>query len=110
MAKNPVEKLSPKKPRIAATRCTVLHLDAGHDTNGNPRRLFLVLHLTEGIVAAVDEGYYGASALDRDLSPKVGKILRGENGYHTIKTTPSERRDLLKQFGPGGPGRKEIVP
>lgn len=45
----------------------ILHLDAGHDTNGNPRRGYLVIGKREGWpIAYVDEGYRGIDAL-RDV-------------------------------------------
>jgi hypothetical protein len=42
----------------------ILHLDAGNDTNGNPRRLYVALHAPTGNVLSVeDEGYEGTGAL-----------------------------------------------
>jgi hypothetical protein len=108
-------KKSPKPPRpmnpikpVKVAECTVLHLDAGHDRNGNPRRLFLVLHRTGEIVAAVDEGYIGPRALEEYI-PKVGKTLR-EMNYCTIKTTAGEYRALLRRFGRGEPDWQMILP
>lgn len=37
----------------------VIHLDAGHDSNGNPQRLFVVLNNGFGTEAVVEEGYRG---------------------------------------------------
>lgn len=42
----------------------ILHLDAGHDRNGNPRRGYLVIGKRGGWpIAYVDEGYRGERAL-----------------------------------------------
>ena len=42
---------------------SVLHLDAGNDLNGNPRRVYVLAHPTAGFLAAVDEGYEGWAAI-----------------------------------------------
>lgn len=56
--------------------CTVLHLNAGNDRNGNPRRLFLVLHPERGIVGTADEGYSGTHVLDEIFGKEDGEVLR----------------------------------
>jgi hypothetical protein len=54
---------------------TVLHLDAGHDVNGNPKRLYVLVRPGH-VVAVVSEGYRGVSALDDAFGPKAGVTLR----------------------------------
>jgi hypothetical protein len=66
----------------------VIRLDAGHDRNGNPRRVFVVLNEHSDIVAAYDEEYRGKGALPEEL--------RGVN-YPTLATTPGEYRQLVKE-------------
>jgi hypothetical protein len=46
-----------------ATPAMVLHLDAGHDTNGNPRRAYAGLDDRGAVLWAVDEGYLGREAV-----------------------------------------------
>lgn len=68
-----------------------LHLDAGNDRNGNPRRMFLVFETATGSpVAAVDEGYSGDTV--SRLFP--GAIKLGDR----IPTTPNTHRDWLRHF------------
>jgi hypothetical protein len=40
-----------------------MHLNAGHDRNGNPRRLWVVLDVYGGINTVFDEGYNGTGEL-----------------------------------------------
>jgi len=80
---------------------TALHLDAGHDTNGNPRRIYIILEAeTADIIDAVDEGYRGRRALeiwaDEHNAPEVAKLRPP-----TIATTATERRDLLRNAAEG---------
>lgn len=42
-----------------------LHLDAGHDRNGNPKRLVMVLDEKGDIVHVEDEGYIGIQGVLR---------------------------------------------
>jgi len=72
-----------------------LHLDAGHDRNGNPRRCFLVLGPDGSTVAVVDEGYRGRGAL-RAWAAEHGVDVPTDAGM--IATTPGEYRALLKAF------------
>jgi len=67
-----------------------LHLKCTNDNNGNPRRLFLVLDHKGGIVDAIDEGYRGRCAVTK----KYPHAKQGPD----IRTTPAERRDLLRDF------------
>lgn len=67
-----------------------LHLRASNDTNGNPRRLFLILDNDGDAVDAVDEGYSGYGAIARNYPEiKIGA---------TIEVTPAEYRSWLKTF------------
>lgn len=65
-----------------------LHLCATNDTNGNPRRVYVVFDETGAILETIDEGYQGISAVARKY-PK--SVILG-----SFQTTPSQRRELLK--------------
>lgn len=65
-----------------------LHLATKHDTNGNPRRLFLVLDEDGNPVDAIDEGYAGS----RQVYEKYPNIMDGPR----IEVTISEYKDWLK--------------
>jgi hypothetical protein len=67
-----------------------IHLNAGNDRNGNPRRLFLILNEKATIVRAIDEGYEGTQA----LVPEFASVPVSQQ----IPTTYKEYRYLLKQF------------
>jgi len=70
-----------------------IKLCAGHTTNGNPRRVYVLLSDDGSIIRAVDEGYEGIGA------------LRGIPGCERqsepveFDTTPAEYRRLLRHFG-----------
>ena len=95
------------KHTVAAREvAAILHLDAGHDVNGNPRRGYLVVGKAEGWpIAYVDEGYRGEAALADVVrgyeDPKWrGGVLPGgvyaprklPHPIH-IETKPSELRE-----------------
>ncbi len=62
-------------------------LKAGHDRNGNPRRVFILLDASGDIVQAIDEGYTGM--------PKVcGRLVQ----LPTLNIEPAEYRSLLKEY------------
>lgn len=65
----------------------IIRLNARNDTNGNPRRVFVVLEAGRA-VAAFDEGYSGTHAIPE----AVRHLYQGQ----TFDTTATERRDLLK--------------
>ncbi len=66
-----------------------IRLCAKHDTNGNPRRVFVLLDSDGAIVRAIDEGYGGSRVLD-------AYSLRGP--ITDFETTPAEYRRLLRDF------------
>jgi hypothetical protein len=78
---------------FAASNCSVLHLDAGHDQSGNPMRLYLIVCGSE-VVAALDEGYNGVGILNKWGRP-VGKVLMNNISIE-IKITKREYKSLLK--------------
>lgn len=66
-----------------------IHLDAGNDQNGNPRRCYVCI---DGVsVRVIDEGYLGIEAAHKAGMPREYWPL-------TIATTPREYRALLKEF------------
>lgn len=94
--------------RGAGTECLVAHLDAGHDKNGNPRRLFLVFD-HDGAIAAVDEGYEGAGAMDTELGKAVAHRFHQLLPYAArLAVAFEEYRDLLHEYGPAGHRRKSV--
>ena len=65
-------------------------LAANNDTNGNPRRCFVVIDGAKGAIIAVqDEGYAGDRI--RDTWPDARYLGR-------FDTTPSQRKALLRGF------------
>ncbi len=69
-----------------------LHLDAGHDNNGNPRRCFVVFDNKGIIRAVIDEGYGG----DRVVRTWAKSTRNTVHFAGKIVTTPAEYRLLLK--------------
>lgn len=67
----------------------VIRLDAGHDRNGNSRRVYVIIEGTE-IKGVVEEGAMGISALHQAY-PRL-KV----RGYPpTFKISPSEYRTIV---------------
>lgn len=64
-----------------------LHLDVGHDRNGNPRRIFVVLDGEANVLDTIDEGYEGNAALTK----RWGKIPTVD-----LDTTPAQYRELRR--------------
>ncbi len=73
----------------------VIHVKAPNDSNGNPKRLYLVLE--NGVVmGAVNEGYDGAHALD---VYKDGPKMRAEIATY-INVQANEHKRLMREHGP----------
>lgn len=68
-----------------------ISLNAGHDTNGNPRRVYVVFDGDGQVMDVIDEGYSGQAAV-------IG-IYPGIQGGARFDTTPTEYRRLLKWSG-----------
>lgn len=68
-----------------------IYLNAGHDTNGNPRRGWVITEDNGDSIDYVDEGYRGGSALK--VAGYEGIPVTGE-----IPTTASFIRDLKRQM------------
>jgi len=91
-----------KKKPIAKTlitngRCSYLQLDAGHTPMGNPRRGYLVMHSSRGILACCDEGYLGRSAMVETFGEPAEYFM----DLGTIKTTKSQLKELMKYYPDG---------
>lgn len=68
-----------------------IHLNAGNDTNGNPRRLYVVYSVAEReseLMAVIREGYSGVRALRERFPDAV--LLSG-----AIQVTAKEYRSYL---------------
>lgn len=70
-----------------------IKLCAKNDSNGNPRRCYVLLDSDGAVVCAVDEGYEGLGALA--AIPGASCIT-----YTPVEfdTTPTEYRRLLREF------------
>jgi hypothetical protein len=72
-----------------------IHLDAGHDVNGNPKRLYLIVDSSREylpIEAVIEEGYSGQSALNVMKLPASIK----HRVLH-LKTTAGEYQQIKKE-------------
>ena len=72
------------------SRFTTIRFDAGHDTNGNPRRVFVVLEGGD-IVTTYKEEYNSVKAIKNPFH------RRAYNGL-TFETTTAEYRALVKAY------------
>lgn len=96
--------------------CSVIHLDAGQDSNGNPRRCFVLVHPIQGPLAACDEGYEGTAALETDPDASQIQAYRPTTGHGTfqryvgvslrVRCLVSEYHETLREYGPKGKGRR----
>lgn len=68
----------------------IQHLNAGNDTNGNPRRCFLVYNDQGTTVECIDEGYRGEAAWRKSYPTAVYLGL--------LRTTATQIRELHKLF------------
>lgn len=88
---------------------TITHLCALNDSNGNPRRVFVVRDIRHGFVEAIDEGYEGESAAAGRypwFSHRAVERLGLERAYIVrYDTTPAEYRAQLKRAGDEGTER-----
>lgn len=71
----------------------IQHLRAGHDTNGNPRRIWALIHVTGDSAEYVrvwDEGYSG-------MPPELREKQRRKIGQlPDLEITPKQYRELLR--------------
>jgi hypothetical protein len=73
----------------------MIRLNAGNDTNGNPRRAYIHFGDRMVIRAVYDEGYSGSRCV-----PK--RLWKAAQHAPTFSTTPAEYRHLLKEYGKAG--------
>ena len=66
----------------------IIRLDAGHSTNGNPRRVFVAIN-DGAVIGAWDEGYHGTHSIPEDKRHHYQGL--------TFATTATERRDILRE-------------
>lgn len=66
-----------------------ISLKAGHDVNGNPRRVWVILDGGE-VIDAIDEGYYGFAA----VTNKYPNAILGP----VFETTKEEYKSLLRLY------------
>jgi hypothetical protein len=67
----------------------VIRLNAGHDRNGNPRRLYVVIDGTT-ITDVIDEGYEGTGALR-------GRLPRLRGSPPDFRISASEYNELKRR-------------
>lgn len=78
--------------------CYVLYLCAVNDTNGNPRRLFLIGHVdASSFLFAINEGYAGTHALVEAFGPYMGSKFQRMISAR-IDITPAHYRVVLKEY------------
>ncbi len=84
-------------PSLNLKQVLVQHICTTNDTNGNPRRLWLVI-TNEGTVA-LDEGYEGGNVYIRYLK-EHWSYLDCSVPLHlpTIEVKPAEYKRLLKDY------------
>lgn len=71
-------------------------LRAGHDVNGNPRRLWVIVRVggeSADYVGVYDEGYAGLNALPDEWRERV---RRGMGQLPDLEITPAQYRQLKK--------------
>lgn len=69
----------------------IIHANAGNDTNGNPRRAYIVLGASGRHV--FDEGYEGQQAI-----PQVYRDAHAHGGTWTnLSITPGQYRELKRE-------------
>lgn len=71
---------------------SIIKLNAGNDSNGNPRRVWVGIAPCGSVSGAWDEGYAGRQALPKRLRQKSAC---------EFATTPKEYREILKLHGKG---------
>lgn len=67
-------------------------LNAGNDTNGNPRRAVLLFNTEGAFIKAVDEGYAGQRGALKELGAPDAVVIA------TFPTTTAEYKAALKQY------------
>jgi hypothetical protein len=77
-----------------------IHIDAGRDKNGNPRRGWIIADDGGSFIDFVDEGYQGAGALRASAYSLVTPTTV------TIEVPPSVYRDAYRQSH--GPVEKQM--
>lgn len=96
-----------KRPLIPRTcPVTITHLCADNDTNGNPRRCFIIVDHAGRLVEVLDEGYHGEGELHARYPWTSWHALSrygfDEPAHHTvypmrIDSTPGEYRRMLRR-------------
>ena len=80
---------------------TVVHLKAPNDTNGNPRRLFVLLDRGD-IIGVVNEGYEGEGVLDmiygKGLRERIAMRIPVSAAVYS-ETRKMARRRNLSHYG-----------
>ncbi len=72
----------------------VLHLRAGYNANGNPRRCYVCIGRDGQAFDAIDEGYEGLAALESKYP-----VLRKMPIFPVVlDVTPGQYREILRQF------------
>jgi hypothetical protein len=76
----------------AKKRYSALHLCATNDTNGNPRRLYLILNDEGNPVKALDEGYRGREVARLWAQERNVTLWNGPD----IDVTPNEYKSWIR--------------
>lgn len=77
-----------------------IHINAGHDTNGNPRRGWIIVDSQGAAIDFIDEGYAGTGAL------RTSAYSSAVPSDFTIDVSPSFYKSALHQSYGGLPTRR----
>ena len=76
---------------------SIIRLNAGNDTNGNPRRVYVGMDRNSCIVKVWDDGYQNPFGVG-ERSKEDQRLWRLASYGPTFATTPAEYRFLLRNF------------
>jgi len=106
------------KNKLPKRSVMLIELHTKNDTNGNPRRLTMIVNGDDGlygrwsagtVIAAVDHGYVGPTVANQFIDTAMRPwydltIVRGP----TINVTPGEYRATLKEFKAVNQAKKAV--
>ena len=77
-----------------------IYIDAGHSTNGNPRRGWIITDDSGSFIDFVDEGYEGKAALSRAgyaEYPPTPRIEVAAKVYRELKRDAERRVNIIRK-------------
>ena len=82
---------------LISLRVQFFTLDAGTDGNGNPRRGYLVIHNTRGILACCNDNYDSRKAMNNTFGNPADYFM----DLGTINVSAKELKSFLKLYPDG---------